>query len=466
MLNDVAFVGGCTTSLFITPHLRNPLKSTTYGVGQMIKAALDTGISHLIIGIGGSATNDGGAGMLQALGVKLLDHGGCEIGYRQAPIDDSGDYNMNKAKIAIACQGGGSQTAFTAGVLKALFADNVHQDKEIIALTGTSGGAVNAALAWYGLLKTAKGDTTPIGQRITDFWEDLMAKEPLELFLDQTMTDTLRKVSVGLLPMYEVSPSSPLNQWLQSTLSKFLPRERFTDFKGLLEDHIQFDEIDNLIEMDSPILHIGAANVLKGNLKIFSSRFGEFRVEAILASACIPSIFPAVQIGEDYYWDGMFSGNPPVNELIQARFMGLGNFPDEIWIVLINPMTCKNVPTRSNEIVDRRNQMIGNVSLLQDIETIELLARAVKGKAFKEEFLESYGVTSPDFVKIRFIQMSENVQDSLDYPSKLSRNPELIHKLMEDGEKQGRAFLEGLDQPAHTIEEAASKLRGEFLFRV
>ncbi|MGH7147653.1 MAG: patatin-like phospholipase family protein [Thermodesulfobacteriota bacterium] len=99
---------------------------------------------------------------------------------------------MDKKKIAIACQGGGSQTAFTAGVLKALFDNNIQHEKNIIALTGTSGGALNAALVWYGLLKTAKGDTTPIGKRIADFWEDLVARHPLEAFLDKSATDALR----------------------------------------------------------------------------------------------------------------------------------------------------------------------------------------------------------------------------------------------------------------------------------
>ena len=65
----------------VAPGHRNPLKATTYGTGELIKAALDAGVRHLIIGIGGSATNDGGAGMLQALGVKLLDHEGRDIGF-------------------------------------------------------------------------------------------------------------------------------------------------------------------------------------------------------------------------------------------------------------------------------------------------------------------------------------------------------------------------------------------------
>jgi glycerate 2-kinase len=94
----------------VAPALRNPLQTTTYGTGELIKAALDAGISHLIIGIGGSATNDGGAGMLQALGVKLLDSNGGEIGYgggelaNLAHIDIKGmDPRLNLCRIEAAC---------------------------------------------------------------------------------------------------------------------------------------------------------------------------------------------------------------------------------------------------------------------------------------------------------------------------------------------------------------------------
>jgi len=367
----------------------------------------------------------------------------------------------NKPKIALACQGGGSQTAFTAGVLKAIFDGGIHHEREIIALTGTSGGAVNAALAWYGLLKAAKGDTMPISKRIADFWEDLAAKHPLEAFLDYTATDALRRVSEGIWPTFEISPSSPVSHWIQSAISAVLPRERFMNFKGLLEDHINFDEIPGLLQPTSPILLIGAANVTKGNLKIFNSRKGEFCVEALLASAAIPNIFPAVQIGKDYYWDGLFSANPPVDELIQPRMMGYGNFPETIWVILINPITCKTVPTKPNEIVDRRNQMIGNVSLLQDLETLAMLGRLFKGQGFSEKFFKETGWTNPEWVKVRFIQMSEEVQSSLDYPSKLSRSNEQIHKLIEHGEERAKEIIARLREPAYTIEEATRILSGE-----
>ncbi|HWH70939.1 MAG TPA: patatin-like phospholipase family protein, partial [Candidatus Sulfotelmatobacter sp.] len=87
---------------------------------------------------------------------------------------------MKKTKIAIACQGGGSQTAFTAGVLCAFFEKDLHRQKQIVGLSGTSGGAVCASLAWYGLLKAAQGDRYPIQKRIMGFWEDIIAKLPPE----------------------------------------------------------------------------------------------------------------------------------------------------------------------------------------------------------------------------------------------------------------------------------------------
>ena len=94
----------------VPPHLRNPWKTTSYGTGELVTAALDAGVNHLIIGIGGSATNDGGAGMLQALGVKLLDLSGREIGFgggRLANLDHidiSGmDVRLKSCRIDAAC---------------------------------------------------------------------------------------------------------------------------------------------------------------------------------------------------------------------------------------------------------------------------------------------------------------------------------------------------------------------------
>jgi NTE family protein len=221
------------------------------------------------------------------------------------------------------------------------------------------------------------------------------------------------------------------------------------------DDHFKFDEIPDLIEPTSPVLLVGAANVKKGNLKIFSSRAGAITVEAILASACIPTLFPAVQIGEDYYWNGLFSANPPVNPLMQPRYVGRENIPNEIWIVFINAVTRDDVPTKPHDIVDRRNEMIGNVSLLQDLNTLLLFERAFERKGLAMDVWKEFGYDTESWVKLRLIQMSKALLDSLDYASKLSRAPEHIHGLMKDGAAQARKLLASLDQPAYTLAEAA-----------
>jgi NTE family protein len=264
-----------------------------------------------------------------------------------------------------------------------------------------------------------------------------------------------------MLPNYEMSPSSPVMKWMQSMLTAYLPRKKFTDFRGLLEDHIKFDEIEGLLEPTSPVLLIGAANVKHGALKIFSSRAGEISIEAILASACIPTIFPAVQIGDDFYWDGLFSANPPVNPLMQHRYVGKGNIPEEIWIIFINAIKCEHIPTKPHEIVDRRNEMIGNVSLIQDLNMLGAFERVFELGGLALDVWKEYGYETEHWVKLRLIQMSKPVLDSLDYASKLSRAPEHIHRLMEDGAKQARKLMANLSEPAYTVTEAGRLLTGQ-----
>ena len=79
---------------------------------------------------------------------------------------------MNERKLAIACQGGGSHTAFTAGVLKKLLEQGIPEPYRLVALSGTSGGGICATAAWYGLLKVAKGSKEPAYKWLLDFWAD------------------------------------------------------------------------------------------------------------------------------------------------------------------------------------------------------------------------------------------------------------------------------------------------------
>ena len=164
----------------VAPNLRNPLKTTTFGTGELIRAALDAGARHLVIGIGGSATNDGGAGMLQALGVKLLDHDDRQIGFgggslaNLARIDISGmDPRLKQCSIEAACDVNnpltgpkgasrifGPQKGATAEMVAQLdanlghFADIISRDLHVQADSvpgaGAAGGMGAALLAFFG----------------------------------------------------------------------------------------------------------------------------------------------------------------------------------------------------------------------------------------------------------------------------------------------------------------------------
>jgi NTE family protein len=260
-----------------------------------------------------------------------------------------------KPKIAIACQGGGSQTAFTAGALKGLVDQHVGRDFNVVSLSGTSGGAVCATLLWFGFWK----GESPLCRRLTEFWKDFTAQDWAENVFNEAVVQGLRMVNTGLLPAFQLSPSSPFVQSAFDLMTAGL-RRTFADFPTVLRKHIDFDEIAAWGPREEPpVLILGAANVSTGQLAKFVSRLEPIRLEHILASAAVPSIFPAVPIGGHGYWDGLFSDNPPVEELIRPRSVGPENVPEEIWVIKINPTAYKSVPERPEAIFDRRNQMEG-----------------------------------------------------------------------------------------------------------
>lgn len=306
-----------------------------------------------------------------------------------------------------------------------------------------------ATLSWYSLLKAENGDTTPVDQRLTNFWRDNSTQNPMEEAFNDSLVKSVQLIDKGMIPEWKISPDSFFSKTMLSASEAMLPRKDFYDFKGLLESYIDFKELKTLVKPSSPVLMLGAANVLSGEFKKFNSRkIDEIQVEAILASAAVPSIFPAVQIGKDAYWDGLFSDNPPTDELLDRDFVGENHIPDELWVIQINPKTCKTVPRTPAEIADRRNEMIGNESLFQDLKHIHMVNKFLKKRAFTKEFVEQRKLKPVD---IFIIEMSQELLDNLDYSSKLNRNAKYIRHLMEDGEKQGERFLKNPSEMRHSL---------------
>jgi NTE family protein len=360
---------------------------------------------------------------------------------------------MGRTRIAIACQGGGSQCAFVAGALKGLFAQKVDERFNIVGLSGTSGGALTAAVAWQGLLARAQGDRTPIEDRIVAFWKDLSAQTPLEILLDAVGVQLVRLVEQGMLPSVASSPSSLNFRFWSQLVAHWVGRPEFTDLRALVEKHVRFDTLPSLVRPNSPSLLVGACDVLQGSFKTFSSALREIHVESLLASAAIPNLFPAVRVEGNAYWDGIFSSNPPVADLLRYKLMGQSPLPEEVWIVQVNRSRHDDVPERPGDIVNLRNHLAGNLSLQHELRLIEMLNLLIQEGLLTDDVRARFGLDMTQLITVRFIRMSQQLEQGLDYPSKLSRQPAHIDQLMRDGEAQAAAFLAELPTAQHANPE-------------
>ena len=316
--------------------------------------------------------------------------------------------NSNGRRVAIACQGGGSHTAFTAGVLKKLFKEKEEHDYEIVALSGTSGGAICALLAWYGLLMN---DTNKAVELLDSFWRDNSARSLQDKLLNDWLLWTNR--------FFENTGGTP------GVSPYYYPSQGQELLRSMLEKHVDFGRANELVTESSPMLLIGAADVLSGEFVAFSSYRDRINADMILASAAIPTLFRAVHTNGDVYWDGLFSQNPPVRELPDAEPK-----PNEIWVIQINPEKAKSEPKSMPEITDRRNELSGNLSLYQETHFIKTINRWVEDG--------SLSGTKHEVIDIKWIQMLRD----LDTASKLNRDPSFIRDMMAYGEEQAEEFLQ------------------------
>lgn len=309
-------------------------------------------------------------------------------------------------RVAIACQGGGSHTAFTAGALSRLL--ETDEGYEIVGFSGTSGGAICALLAWYGQVHE---DHTP-QDLLMDFWADLAARSPADRATN-SLVRWATQLRIAGVAVPEVSPYwMPAAAWGQSQL------------RDLLERHVDFEIVPTLAEESELGLLVSAIEVLTGDFEIF--REWEMSPEAILASAAEPNLFNAVEVDGRMYWDGLFSKNPPVQDFNVAPDLP---DPNEIWLIKINPQDRVRVPKSLNGIMDRRNELAGNLSLNAEIRFINQVNRWIEAGYLPERY------THTDVHRIRF-------RRKLDWTTKLDRSPEFLQRLIQDGRSQTDEFLE------------------------
>jgi NTE family protein len=308
-----------------------------------------------------------------------------------------------KPRGAIACQGGGSHAAFAAGVLMELMAPRNFERFDLVGLSGTSGGAVCASLAWSGLVRPGGGPARA-ADVLASFWDDLSAHDPFDAAVN------FWSVSLARLPItWEVSP-----------YTGYAPAE--ARLRALLNEHLVLPARGE--DRRPPEIFVGATDILKGEGVAFDSSV--LHVDHIIASAAVPPLFRAIPIDGHLYWDGLFSRNPPIREFTDLA----PSPPDEVWIVRINPLEAAQEPTRMSQIIDRRNELSGNLSLDQEIFFIEKINEL---RAGVEPLRERY-----KHVEIRQVELALD----LDYPSKLDRSVGHIHHLIETGRRAAPHFFE------------------------
>ena len=300
---------------------------------------------------------------------------------------------MKKKTISLALQGGGSHGAFTWGVLDRLLAD---ERIEIDGISGASAGAVNAVALADGFARArAQGSDPRAGARasLARVWHGVVA------------LGGVQSARMGLANLFWPYPL--LVQAFNNLVSPYLlnPLD-LSPLRDLLAREIDFQAIGTL---RSPTVFVCATRVATGEPEIFSGN--RLTLAAVMASATLPMLAQAVTIDGDAYWDGGFSGNPPLAPLIDRCDSR------DLLLVQLNPVRRDVVPTSAHDIADRVNEITFNASLLGQLRTIDLINQLLdKGRIDARRYkllhlhsieggaaLEAFGAASKLTVSARFI---------------------------------------------------------------
>ena len=314
-------------------------------------------------------------------------------------------------RINLALQGGGAHGAFTWGVLDQLLSDG---RIEIEGISGASAGAVNAVMLADGLVR---GGPDEARKRLADFWRAVS--------VDGHLPDLQRAVVERLFPFV---PREGL--WfgaLSRVLSPYdLNPLNINPLKELIEKFVDFDAMRGA---SGPELFISATNVHNGEVRTFSR--GEVTAEAVMASACLPLLFRAVEIDGVSYWDGGYSGNPALVPFLRATTT------EDVLIVQINPRERRKTPTRTREIVSRISEINFNASLLSELRAVAFVNRLI------DEGRLPRGMSEDEFrrLKLHRIAMDEPGESSR-APGTLNTEYQTFERLHKRGQRATRRFLD------------------------
>jgi NTE family protein len=319
--------------------------------------------------------------------------------------------------LNLALQGGGSHGAFTWGVLDALLADDRIQ---LEGLSGASAGALNAvALASGWATAQAAGRDPREGARasLRMVWERVSGWGSLGVFQQQ-----LTRMLWGGLPA-EYTPGSFIGQAWRGLFSPYQSNPLgLNPLRDLLEKEIDFHAIAAHKELR---VFVSATHVTTGKAVVFTGR--QLDARAVLASACLPMLFQAVEIDGQAYWDGGYSLNPPLSPLISQCHTA------DLVLVQINPLQRTETPRSSAEIRDRISELTFNASLLTQMRSIDFINRLLADGAISHDLCKS--------VRVHRIDAGAAL-DPFPSSSRASADGIMIAKLFKAGSAAGSTWLQ------------------------
>jgi NTE family protein len=254
--------------------------------------------------------------------------------------------------IHLALQGGGAHGALTWGVLDRLLED---ARLEVRAISGTSAGAMNAVVLADGLVSggregaraalrsfwTGVGEAGCLSLMRRGLWDRLLGRYSLDGSFGYLFLESLSR----LVSPYELNPLG------------------FDPLREILARHVDFDRV----KTGGIGLHVAATNVRTGLPRIFSG--DEVSADTVLASACLPQLYRAVEIDGEAYWDGGFTANPALFPLVEDPASR------DIVIVQLNPAERQKMSHGARSIVDRTNEISFNAPLVKELRAIAWIQR-------------------------------------------------------------------------------------------
>ncbi|WP_221801164.1 patatin-like phospholipase family protein [Oceanobacter mangrovi] len=311
--------------------------------------------------------------------------------------------------ISLALQGGGAHGAFTWGVLDRLLQQ---PGLRIKAISGTSAGSMNALAVAQGLMS---GGPEHARQLLTDFWETVAASAPFRLTSFASNGDVSMSPAVGFM----MSLTQHFSPYQLNPLD-------INPLRQLVEKYFDFEQLRQSCPVE---LFIAATHANTGRLRLFRNH--ELSVEAVLASACLPTVHHTVEVDGEPYWDGGFSANPAIFPLYHHHQCA------DVLMILLAPMVHGKTPTTAAEIKTRAMDIAFNAGFLREMRVL------AQERQMSRSFWRPYSKLEKRIQRLRFHMIDpDGALDNLPSATRMIPDQKLLHLLRDTGRQQAELWLQ------------------------